>query len=74
MKFKTKNESDFFNTLDEICIRNNMHGTSQKALHYDSSIGFIIIDIGNQFIFRLKEKSEADYQLLLSLYGYEIPM
>jgi hypothetical protein len=69
MKFKTKNETDFFNFVDELCTKNNINGTNQVIKEYDYYRGFMTIELGSPFLNRLEVINKEDFDLLVSKYS-----
>lgn len=69
MKFKTKNDTEFFAFLDELCIKNQIEGPNSIIKDYDYVRGYMIIRVGEPFLVRLKAADKENYDLLVRKYG-----
>jgi hypothetical protein len=71
MKFKVKNDTEFFRLIDEMCEKNQIQGPNSVIKNYDYYKGYMVIELSDLFVNRLKEANKDDYDLLISDYSMD---
>jgi len=69
MKFKVKNDNEFFGLIGEMCGENQIQSPNSAIKNYDYYKGYMVIELSDQFINRLQEANKEDHDQLISEYG-----